>query len=422
MTHADGVRLSGVIARHYYPLHSAFRAERYAEYWLSGGRGSGKSSFISLEIWLGLVRNPEANAIIYRKVAGTLRESVYEQMLWAAEALGMSDRVRARVTPLELVYLPTGQRVLFRGADDPGKSKSLKLARGYFKYLWFEELTEFSGMEDVRTIKASVIRGGEGCTLYSYNPPRSLNNWTNAEALAARPDRLKHHSDYTQMPREWLGESFLREAEALRASSEQAYRHMYLGEAVGTGGQVFENLELREIGDSELRRFDRFRSGLDFGFAVDPDAFVRLHVDAGRRTVYFVDEYVQPHTPVDRLAAEIAARTAGEVVVCDSADPRMMAELRQRGLRVTGARKGPGSVERGLRWLQELARIVIDPRRCPAAAREFSRYEYARDREGNYIAEYPDRDNHTIDAARYALEAVQSGRTAQTVDRQGLGF
>ena len=104
---------------------------------------------MSLEIWLGLLRHPGANAIIYRKVAGTLRESVYEQMLWAAEALGLGERVRAKLTPLELVYRPTGQRVLFRGADDPGKSKSIKLARGYFRYLWFEELTEFSGMEDV---------------------------------------------------------------------------------------------------------------------------------------------------------------------------------------------------------------------------------------------------------------------------------
>ena len=420
---ADTVLLSEVIGTPFYSVHDAFRRERCAEYWLSGGRGSGKSSFISVEIWLGLIRDPEANAIVYRKVAGTLRESVYEQMLWAATALGMSERVRARVTPLELVYLPTGQRVLFRGADDPGKSKSIKLARGYFRYLWFEELTEFSGMEDVRTIKASVLRGGgAACTFYSYNPPRSLNNWTNAEALNARADRLTHHSDYTGLRADWLGESFLSEANALKASNEQAYRHMYLGEVVGTGGQVFENLELRELADEELAGFDRFYNGLDFGFAVDPDAFVRLHVDRARRTVYFVDEFVQPHVPVERLAREVAARAGHELVVCDSADPRMIAELRGRGLKVAGARKGPGSVERGLRWMQELGRIVIDPKRCPRAAREFTRYEYARDREGSFLAEYPDKDNHTIDAARYALETLSEGRTASTVDRERLGI
>lgn len=420
---ARRIKLSGCIARHFDPLHAALRREAYGEYWLSGGRGSGKSSFISLEIWLGLLRHPEANALVCRKVAGTLRESVYEQMLWAAEALGLGERVRARLSPLELVYAPTGQRVLFRGADDPGKSKSIKLARGYFKYLWFEELTEFSGMEDVRTIKASVIRGGgPASTFYSYNPPRSLNNWTNAEALSARPDRLRHHSDYRQMPPEWLGESFIREAELLRAANERAWRHIYLGEAVGTGGQVFDNLELRAITEEELAGFDRFRNGLDFGFAVDPDAFVRLHVDVKRRAVYFVDEYVQPHTPIDRLAEEVRTRAGGELVTCDSADPRMIAELRQRGLRATGAKKGPGSVERGLRWLQELSRIVIDPGRCPAAAREFSRYEYARDREGNCLAEYPDKDNHTIDAARYALEGVLDGKTARTLERGRLGI
>ena len=417
------VCLSELIAGHFWPVHRALRAERYAEYWLSGGRGSGKSSFISLELWLGLVRSPEANAVIYRKVAGTLRESVYEQMLWAADALGLSERIKARVTPLEIEYLPTGQRVLFRGADDPGKSKSIKVARGYFKYLWFEELTEFSGMDDVRTIKASVLRGGDGaCTFYSYNPPRSLNNWTNAEALDARPDRLRHHSDYTQLPPAWLGEGFLSEAAALREANEQAYRHMYLGEAVGSGGQVFENLELRALTAAEIAGCDRCRNGLDFGFAVDPDAFVRVSLDAKRRTLYFVDEYVQPHTPLERLAREVQARAGRETVTCDSADPRLIAELRQRGVRAVGARKGPGSVERGLRWLQELHRIVIDPARCPRAAREFSRYEYARDREGNYLAEYPDRDNHTIDAARYALESASDGRKAGTVERERLGI
>ena len=423
MTRREEIRLSALIGRHFAGAHAALRGDRYGEYWLSGGRGSGKSSFVSLEIWLGLLRHPGANAIVYRKVAGTLRESVYEQMLWAAEALGLGERVRAKLTPLELVYRPTGQRVLFRGADDPGKSKSIKLARGYFRYLWFEELTEFSGMEDVRTIKASILRGGgTACTLYSYNPPRSRNNWTNAEALAARPDRLTHHSDYRQMKPEWLGERFLREAEALRQSDERAWRHMYLGEPVGTGGQVFDNLELRAISAGELAGFDRFRCGLDFGFAVDPDAFVRLHLDRARRTLYFVDEYVQPHTPLDRLAEEVAARAGGGLVTCDSADPRMIAELRRRGVKATGARKGPGSVERGLRWLQELGKIVIDPARCPRAAREFSAYEYLRDREGDYLAACPDRDNHTIDAARYALEDLIGQRSANTMKREKLGI
>ena len=419
----EALRLTKLIAGHFYPVHRALKEGAFAEYWLSGGRGSGKSSFISLELWLGLIRDPGANAVIYRKVAGTLRELVYEQMLWAAEALGLGGLIRARVTPLELVYLPTGQRVLFRGADDPGKSKSIKLAKGYFKYLWFEELTEFSGMEDVRTIKASVLRGGAAaCTFFSYNPPRSLNNWTNAEALNVRPDRLRHHSDYGQLPPDWLGESFLREAAALRASNEQAWRHMYLGEAVGSGGQVFENLELRALTAEELGGFDRLYNGLDFGFAVDPDAFVRAHLDAARRDLYILDEYVQPHTPVARLAGEIAARAGRELVTCDSADPRMIAELRERGIRAVGAKKGPGSVERGLRWLQELNRIVIDPARCPRAAREFSRYEYARDREGNFLSAYPDRDNHTIDAVRYALEAAIDRRAAETVDRKKWGI
>jgi len=417
------VRLAERIARHFDPVHRAIKRGEYAEYWLSGGRGSGKSSFISLEIWLGILKEPEANAIIYRKVAATLRESVYEQMLWAADQLGLEGYIQAKLSPLEIVYLPTGQRVLFRGADDAGKSKSLKVAKGYFKYLWFEELTEFAGMEDVRTIKASVIRGGgRAYTFYSYNPPRSAGSWVNGECRAARRDRLVHHSDYRQMPGEWLGESFIREAEMLRDANETAYRHVYLGEAVGTGGQVFTNLEVRAIGEAEISGFGRLYNGLDFGFAVDPDAFVRVHMDVRRRTLYFVDEYVQPHTPVEKLAEEILRRAGTESVACDSADPRMIAELRRRGVKASGAKKGPGSVERGMRWLQELAKIVIDPARCPEAAREFSTYEYARDREGRPVAAYPDKGNHTIDAVRYALEGVMDARSAQTMDRGRLGL
>lgn len=247
----SGVRLSEVIAPAFFPVHEDLRRAGHAEYWLSGGRGSGKSSFVSLEILLGLMRDRRAGAIIYRKVADTLRDSVYAQMLWAIDRLGVAGDWQARLSPMELVHRETGQRILFRGADDPQKSKGVRLRDGYFRYLWFEELSEFDGIDAIRTIKASILRAsGEGpdaqtTVLCTYNPPVSPWHWVNREACAPPAGRLAHHSDYRQMPPAWLGDSFLAEAEALHAHNPRAWRHMYLGEVTGTGGQVFENLRLR---------------------------------------------------------------------------------------------------------------------------------------------------------------------------------
>ena len=163
------VRLSELIAPAFHGVHADLRAGAHDEYWLSGGRGSGKSSFASLEILLGMLRDERCGAIVYRKVADTLRDSVYAQMLWALDRLGMSGEWTARLSPMELIRKATGQRVLFRGADDPQKSKGVRLREGYFGYLWFEELSEFDGIEAILTIKASILRAsGAGPVSYTH--------------------------------------------------------------------------------------------------------------------------------------------------------------------------------------------------------------------------------------------------------------
>lgn len=411
------VRVSEIIAQAFYPVHEDLRSGGHAEYWLSGGRGSGKSSFASLEILLGLMREPRAGAIIYRKVADTLRDSVYAQMLWAIDRLGLTGQWQARLSPMELVHRETGQRILFRGADDPQKSKGVRLRDGYFRFLWFEELSEFDGIDAIRTIKASILRAcGEGpnartTVLCTYNPPVSPWHWVNREATAPPPTRMQHHSDYRDMPPQWLGDSFLAEADALRTRNPRAWRQMYLGEVTGTGGQVFENVRLRPLPREEWEGLPTY-SGVDFGFATDPDAFVRCAFDRRRRILYVVDEFAALGLLIERLAAAIRPRAAGDVITCDSAEPRSIAGLRACGLRVTAARKGPDSVGHGLKWLQTLGGIVIDPARCPLAAGEFSRYEYDRDRSGRVLPRYPDHDNHTIDAVRYAMECVSGMKRA----------
>ena len=410
-------KLSDLIGPAFVSVHQAVKSGDYHRFLLAGGRGSGKSSFVSLEILLGLMRDPRAGAIIYRKVADTLRDSVYAQMLWALDRLGLAGQWQARLSPMELVRRETGQRILFRGADDPQKSKGVRLRDGYFRYLWFEELSEFDGIDAIRTIKASILRAsGEGpqartSVLCTYNPPVSPWHWVNREACAPPAGRLQHHSDYRDMPAQWLGDSFLAEADALRAQNLRAWRHMYLGEVTGTGGQVFENVRLRPIRREEWEGLPTY-SGMDFGFATDPDAFVRCAFDKKRRVLYVVDEFAALGLLIERLAKEVRARAGNDVITCDSAEPRSIAGLRACGLRVTAARKGPDSVGHGLKWLQTLGGIVIDPARCPLAAGEFSRYEYDRDRSGRVLPRYPDHDNHTIDAVRYAMESVSGMKKA----------
>lgn len=418
--------LSSLIAEPFYKLHQDIKNNGHDEYWMEGGRGSGKSSFIALEIILGIMCIPDANAIVYRKVAATLRESVYEQLITAIDWLGVRDYFSLRVSPMEIKYKPTGQRIIFRGADDPSKSKSIKLSKGFFGFLWFEETAEFQGMQAIRTIKASVIRGTpfgkHSITFYSYNPPMSAKNWVNEESLKEVPGRLKHKSSYLGLPPAWLGTEFLAEAERLKAGNERAYRHMYLGEVTGTGGNVFDNLKFGRISAEEFDAQDSFYNGLDFGFAVDPDAFIRWAYDKKRKRLFAVSEYYGARTPTDRLAEEIKRRAGREVVRCDSADPRMINELRQRGINAIGVKKGPGSVDHGMRWLQDISEIIIDPARTPNTAKEFSAYEYAQNKDGEFLSEYPDKDNHLIDASRYALELEIGMRKLQSINKSVLGI
>lgn len=418
------IKMTDLIAPPYYEMHHALRREQYREYWLYGGRGSMKSSVISLEITQGIIRNPGANAVIYRKTGRTIRDSVFTQMLWAIGMLGLSERFERRVSPCELIYKPTGQRILFLGMDDPEKSKSIKLEKGYFKYIWFEELTEFKNMDEIQTIKASVFRGDvqNPVTFYSYNPPQSANNWVNAEALKRRDDRYALHTTYLQMPRTWIGEAFIKDAMQVKATDPVRYRWMYMGEVTGTGGAVFNNVVIRRITDEEIARMNYFYNGGDFGYSIDPDVLVRTSYDRKRRILYPVGEVYARGMNIDELARRAKELCGNEYIRFDSEDPRIINELRRRGVRGIGAKKGPGSVERGIHWLQELTAIVIDPQRTPNCAREFQGYEHKRDKDGNFIAAYPDKDNHVIDATRYSAEDLVAERAIRTINRAELGI
>lgn len=401
------VSLKDLIAPQFYSIHWDILEGKHTHYKLYGGRGSTKSSFVSIEIIYGMMQDPNANAACFRKVKDTLAESVFEQLLWAIDALEVSHLWKVTLSPLRLTYKPTGQRIVFRGCDDPNKSKSIKVRKGYFKYIWYEERAEFPGDEDERKINQSLMRGGDKYVVfYTWNPPKSLNSWVNQDVLEEREDTLCNHSTYLTVPREWLGEQFFIEAEELRKRKILAYRHEYLGEAIGNGGKVFDNIIIRKITDEEIAMFDKIRQGLDFGFAADPLAYERMHLNKKQRRLYIYGEVYQTNLRSSKAVEYIKIlNPENKIITADSEEPRSIDTFNELGLRVVGAKKGPGSVDHGIAYLSDdLDEIIIDPVRCPNAAREFNSYELEKDKNGNFKGGYPDKDNHSIDAVRYGLE------------------
>lgn len=403
------IRLSNIIAPHFWDLHQDIKRHGHTYYWLEGGRGSTKSSDVSVEIPQLIIKNPECHAVVLRKIGNTIKNSVYPQMQWGIDALGLTDKFRFKTSPHEITYKKTGQKILFFGVDDPQKIKSIKLPFGYVGICWIEELDQFSGMEEIRNLNQSLLRGGpifwEFC---SFNPPKSQNNWVNEEKLFDDPDRLVHHSTYLGVPREWLGERFFEDAEKLKARNETAYRHEYLGEVTGTGGAVFENVEDMAMSNELVGNFDRLYYGLDFGFAVDPLAYVAMYYDAKREDLYIFDELYRQKMTNSQAAKAIKLRINGGRILADAAEPKSIAEMSDYGLRISGARKGPDSIDFGMRWLQNRAHIYIDKRRCPNTYKEFVTYEYDRNKDGQFISAYPDANNHSIDAVRYGLSEIMN--------------
>lgn len=413
MTYQDEtiVKLTDVIAPSFYNLHWDIVEGKHTYYDLFGGRGSTKSSDISVEIILGIMEDKNANAIVYRKVGDTIGDSVYEQILWAIDTLEVSHKWRCTTSPFRCIYKPTGQKIIFKGLDKAKKSKSAKVSHGYFKYLWFEELDEFAGEEEIRMVQQSILRGGPKFVVFkSFNPPMSNTNWANKYVLEPREDAYRHKSDYTTVPREWLGEQFFNDAEHLKSVNQKAYEHEYLGIAVGTGNNIFEFLDLREITDEEINSFDRIYQGTDWGWYPDPYAFIRSYYNRNTETIYLMDEHYVNKQSNTLTGQWIIDKGYTDVhVICDSAENKSINDYRDLGIPARKAVKGPGSIEYGMKWLQTKT-IVIDQRRTPNAYKEITEYEYEKDKNGDTITGYPDANNHIIDALRYSYEPVWARR------------
>jgi phage terminase large subunit len=417
------MKLSEAIAPSFYDLHNDLREDLYDEVWCKGGRGSTKSSFVSIEIIQGIIKNQGSHALVTRRYDNELRDSVFGQYRWAATKLEVDHLFRFMVSPMQAVYTPTGQMILFKGADNPLKLKSIQLGFGYIKYLHVEECDQFGNYDDIRNLIQSIFRGEnhKRIAFYSYNPPKSGRSWVNKETKISKVGRFVHTSNYTEINPEWLGDRFIADAEHLKTVNETAYRHEYLGEEVGTGLEIFNNLEIRSITDSEIATFDRIRQGLDFGYAIDPAAFEKMHYDAKKRRLYIFREEAGIGLSNRVLASRLTAEEKRETTRADSAEPKSIDEMKlDYGLRIQGVKKGAGSVENGVNWLSDLEKIIIDPVRCPLAAKEFVNYALEINRTGEVVSKYPDKDNHAIDSVRYACEDLIGSRTIRAGTAAGV--
>lgn len=422
--------------------NKAFRAimsHKKERYTFTGGRASCKSSFISIVIVLLIVMFPNYNALIIRKTGKTLRRSVFEQIVWAIDKLhlrkGNGKKAGFKIPKSETAALPITytrkdgrkQQIIFAGSDDPEKIKSIKVSNGYFAILWAEEKTEFSPAE-LQNIKISALRGGETFYIFeSYNPPSATRHWCNREAATPDPNRMIIHTTYEDIPREWLGDAILHDIEQTKATNPRAYENIYLGIATGTGLNIFENIELREITDAEIKEFEWVYHGIDWGYCPDPFMWGEMAYDARNATLYIFDELALYKHGNDQASAaldkKLKAKYTGEngkptynymddYITADSAEPKSVADFHAYGWNIHGANKaklgGTKYLDAGFKWLQSLKKIVIDPARCPHAADEFTLYEYEIDkRTGEIMTGYPQgQPDHYLALTRYALEPV----------------
>lgn len=406
---------------------------------------STKSSFISMMIILLMTMNPNSNAVVLVRVADNIRQSVYNQITWAIGKLKLDKYFKCTTSPFLCEYRADPddpncpvQQIVFRGLDKAGKLKGIKPKHGVFDIIWFEELTEFAGMEDIRSVMQSVLRGGtdededeeeeEGQgeeqgegeeeevktrAFFSYNPPPSMNNWVNEEAAVEEPGRKCYHSNYLTVNPKWLRKGFIQEAENLRRRNPRAYAHEYLGLITGTGGNVFRNLEIRDITDEEINtKFNNRCFGIDWGFTTDPFVWLGMHFDTDRQWLYIFAEIYkhglrtqQSCAIVRKYMEEMASPRA--VIYADAAEPDSIADFNAWGVKVEAAPKPHGATWSGrdyeIKALSDLNKIIIDPHYCPNTAREFSHYEYQKNAQGKFMEQFPKANDHSIDACRYGL-------------------
>lgn len=392
-------------------VHEAFTGEIDVHEIISkGGRGSIKSNFWGNLAYETIRQDPQAHVVYTRRYKVDLRGSVYNQFMKVVIRCNDLDNWDFKQSPMCAVYKPTGQMVMFAGADKPISLKSFNVPFGYVKLLIHEECDEMAGVEQMDNIEDTFLRADTpALDIKIFNPPKSKNNFMNeyTEECKNKPQTRICHSYYYNVPVKWLGKRFFERAEWFRIHKPLYYKNNYLGEVTGTGGGIFDNLEIRKISDEELMTFDTVNHGLDFGYT-HPQVFSQNYYDYETDTLYIFGEVYSKKCKNSTFARKIKKFMNVEII-CDSARPDGIAEMQDWGFNAIGAKKRWGSGKGRdycWEWLQRCNKIVIDPERCPNTESEFKKAEHEQLPDGSFSDAYPTLEEDTIMANIYALNRI----------------
>lgn len=395
----------------YRAVHEAFAGEIDIHEIISkGGRGSIKSNFWGNLAYETIRQDTQAHVVYTRRFKVDLRSSVYNQFMKTVIRYQDLDNWDFKQSPMCAVYKPTGQMVMFAGADKPISLKSFNVPFGYVKLLIHEECDEMAGVEQMDNIEDTFLRADTpALDIKIFNPPKSKNNFMNeyTEECKNKPQTRICHSYYYNVPVKWLGKRFFERAEWFRIHKPLYYKNNYLGEVTGTGGGIFDNLEIRKISDEELMTFDTVNHGLDFGYT-HPQVFSQNYYDYETDTLYIFGEVYSKKCKNSTFARKIKKFMNVEII-CDSARPDGIAEMQDWGFNAIGAKKRWGSGKGRdycWEWLQRCNKIVIDPERCPNTEKEFVKAEHEQLPDGSFSDAYPTLEEDTIMANIYALNRI----------------
>ena len=369
-----------------------------------GSRASKKSKTMGLWTIYNMMKYPQANMLVVRKTFRTLKDSCFTELKWAIKRLGVEQWWDIRENPLEITYRPTGQKIYFRGLDDPLKVTSIAVDTGCLCWMWIEEAYEITKESDFDTLDES-IRGEVPEGLFKQ-VTLTFNPWNERHWIKKRffdvqdPEILAMTTNY--MCNEWLDAADKRVFETMKQNNPRRYRVAGLGDWGIVEGLVYENWTEQEFTLDEIRNC-KSAFGLDFGYTNDPSAFFVGFLDLENKKLYVWDEFYEKGLSNKRIFEKITSMGyVKERITADSAEPKSIDELKSLGLRIQGAKKGKDSVTNGIQWIQDL-QIIIHPR-CVNFLTEISNYTWATDKFGTLLNVPVDDFNHLMDAMRYALE------------------
>lgn len=388
----------------------------YADYWntkkryraCKGGRGSKKSKTTALNMICRLVEYPESNGLCIRRYGNTMRDSVYSDLLWAIHKLGLDAQFDWTVSPMQITRIKTGQKILFRGLDDGLKVTSISVDKGYLCWVWIEEAYELSNEDNFNKLDMSIR--GELPEGYFKQITLTFNPWSANSWLKSRffdnPDEDVFVKTTTWECNEWLDESDKKIFLKMKKSNPRRYRIEGDGDWGIAEGLIYENFRIEDFDVDEIRKIPGIKSAfnLDFGFT-DPNAFVCEMVDNTNMNIYIFDEWYQTGVTNKIIAAKIKEMGyGGQVIVCDSAEPKSIAELQDEGIKAEPSRKGKDSVNHGIQLIQNY-NIIVHPK-CVEFRKEISNYCWAKDKNGK-PTDKPDHEfSHGMDSMRYGVTKI----------------